>query len=387
MTLIIAKKDKNSRTDLFSLIITNELLKHCTDYKILKTIQLSASSLNHLFTCPSQTVWKQLCHRNRYNFLLIKEARCLWKRSIFIWESIYYQNWKVNLNWDSKKYEIVDLSKMMFKECLMKMINTTLGISIPIEMNGLLKIWDLKRAAVIESRSVTGLITSSCLQGNLLVLGKSCGSMTVIKLLSNIQEEKTMKYHSKEISFIIIDYKGNSIISADIGGQIIKSGPDDLVPLVLYHNPSGSGITGLILRNNHLLATSIDSSLIKISLQTNEIQRIGFESFGSINCITSQNEFIFMGTDSGKLIVLYKAKIKVFETRDSPIISIATNSKRVSVGNFNGTITVFRMKTDSLHPLFTEAEINKGAVWSLAMDEINLISCSLNGEIILRTFL
>jgi len=87
------------------------------------------------------------------------------------------------------------------------------------------------------------------------------------------------------------------------------------------------------------------------------------------------------------LIVLYEAKVKIFETRDSPIISIATNSKIVSVGHFDGTITVFRMKIDSLQPLFTETEINKGAVWSLAMDEVNLISCSLNGEIILRTFL
>ena len=386
MTLILAKKDKNSKIDLFSLILTNELLKHCNDYKILKTIQMSASSLNHLFTCPSQTVWKQLCHRNKYTFLLKKEARCLWKRSIFIWESIYYQNWKVDLNWDNKKYEIMDLSKMI-KDGLMKMFNTALGIYIPIEIDGLMKIWDFKRGAVLDSHKVTGLITSSCLQGNLLVLGKSCGSMTVLKLVSNLQEEKTMKYHSKEVSFIIIDIKGNCIISADIGGQIIKSSLDDLVPIVLYHSPSGSGITGLILRKNHILATSIDSSLIKISLQNNETQRIGFEDFGSINCITSQKEFIFMGTDSGKLIVLYEAKVKIFETRDSPIISIATNSKIVSVGHFDGIITVFRMKIDSLQKLFTETEINKGAVWSLAMDEINLISCSLNGEIILRTFL
>lgn len=386
MTLVLEKKDKNSKTDLFSLILTNELLKHCNDYNTLKTIQMSASSLNDLFTCPSQTVWKQLCHRNKYNFLLKKGTRCLWKRSILIWESIYYQNWKVDFNWDNKKYEILDLSKM-FKDGLMKMVNTTLSVSIPIKNGGDVSIWDLKRIRVLDSRKVTGLITSSCLQGNLLVLGKSCGSMTVLRVLCSLKEEKTMKYHSKEISYIIIDIKNNCIISADIGGQIIQSSLDDAVPIVLYHNPSGSGITGLILRNNYILATSIDSSLIKISLQSNQKRKIGFEDFGSINCITCYNLHIIMGTDSGKLILLHKDKVKIFKTRDSPIISIDTSSKRIAVGHFDGTISVFKIKDDSLHLLFTETEINKGPVWSLAMDEINLGSCSLNGEIIMRTFL
>lgn len=386
MALVLENRDKNSKTVLFSLILTNELLKHCNDYETLKTIQMSASSLNDLFTCPSQTVWKQLCYRNKYNFLLKKEARCLWKRSILIWESIYYQNWKVDYNWDNKKYEISDLSKM-FKDGLMKMVSTTLSVSIPIKNDGNVSIWDLKRLKVLDSRKVTGLITSSCLQGNLLVLGKSCGSMTVLKVLCNLQEEKHMKYHSKEISYIMIDIKNNCIISADTGGQIIKYSLYDAVPVVLYHNPSASGITGLILRNSYILATSIDSSLIKLSLESNEIRKIGFEDFGSINCIAFYNLHILMGTDSGKLILMHKDKVKIFETRDSPIISLAINSKRVSVGHFDGTISVFKIKDDSLQLMYAETEINKAGVWSLAMDEINLVSCSLNGEIIMRTFL
>jgi hypothetical protein len=386
MALVLAKKDNNSKTNLFSLILTNELLKHCNDYNTLKTIQMSASSLNDLFTCPSQTVWKRLCHRYKYNFLLKKEVRCLWKKSVLIWESIYYQNWKVDFNWDNKKYEISDLSKI-FKDSLMKMVNTALSISIPTENDGNISIWDIRRAKVLHSHKVSGLITSSCLQGNLLILGKSCGSMTLLRVLCNLQEEKTIKYHSKEISYIIVDIKNNFIISADIGGQIIKSSLTDTVPIVLYNNSSGSGITGLILRNNSILATSIDASLIKISLQNHETKKIGFEDFGSINCITCNNSHILMGNDSGQVLLLYKDKIKIFETRDSPIISISTNSKRVSVGHFNGTISVFTIDDDSLRPLFTETKVSKGAVWSLAMDETNLISCSLHGELILRTFL
>jgi hypothetical protein len=386
MTLVLVKKDNNSKTDLFSLILTNELLKHCNDYNTLKTIQMSASSLNYLFTCPSQTVWKRLCHRYKYNFLLKKEARCLWKRSVLIWESIYYQNWKVDFNWDNKKYEISDLNKI-FKDSLMKMVNTTLSISIPIESDGFISIWDVKRVKILYSHKVSGLITSSCLQGNLLILGKSCGSITVLKVLCSLQEEKTIKYHSKGISYIIVDIKNNCIISADIGGQIIKSSLNDAVPIVLYHNSSGSGITGLILRNNSILATSIDASLIEISLQNYKTKKIGFDNFGSINCISSNNSHILMGNDSGQLLLLYKGKIKIIETADSPIISISANSKRVSVGHFNGTISVLIIDGDSLRPLFTETKVCKGAVWSLAMDEINLISCSLQGELILRTFL
>lgn len=200
MELVKVKNNENIKSDLFSLILINELLKYCNDYKTLKTIQMSASSLNDLFTCPSQTVWKQLCQRNEYTFLLRKESKCLWKRSILIWESIYYQNWKVDLNWNCKKYEFVNLSQM-YKDGLVKMFSTGLSVSIPIEVDGIIKIWDFKRGIIIDSRKVTGLITSSCLQGNLLVLGKSCGSMTVMRVFcTNVKEENTVKYHSKEIS-------------------------------------------------------------------------------------------------------------------------------------------------------------------------------------------
>ena len=387
MALVIKKNDKNSRSDLFSLILTSEILKHCNDYKTLKTIQMSTTALNDLFTCPSQAVWKQLCHKNKYSFLLRKEAKCLWKRSILIWESIYYQNWKVDFNWNTKKYEIVDLSKM-FKDGLMKMVNAYLSISIPIEIDGILRIWDLKRGILLDSRKVKGLVTSSCLQGNLLVLGKVCGSMTVLKIFCNLEEEKTMKHHSKEISSIVIDIKNGYIISADIGGQIIRSSLIDSVPVILYHSSSGSGVTSLILKKDYIFATSMDSSLIKVSIQNKEFKKWEFKDCGSINCMTTLNSIILMGTDSGTVLMTNKGKVGVFETtRNSPIISIAANSKRVSVGHFDGTVTVFTHKNGILEPLFVETQKNKGAIWSLAMDEISLVSCALNGEIILRNFL
>ena len=386
MTLVLMKNDKNSKIDLFSLILTNELLKHCNDYKTLKTIQISASSLNDLFTCPSQTVWKQLCHRNNYNFLLKKENKCLLKKAALIWESIYYQNWKVDYNWDTKTYEVLDFSKM-FTDSLIKMVNAALSVSIPIKNDGNVCILDFKRAKILDSRKVTGLITSSCLQGNLLVIGKSCGSMTILKVLCNLQEEKTMKYHSKEISYIMIDIKNNCIISADIGGQIIMSSLIDEVPKVLYHNPTGAGITGLIIKKNYILATSIDCSLIKISLKSDKTRKIAFDDFGSINCIANLNSIIIMGSDSGKLIIIHKEKVKSIETRDSPIISLAADSKRISVGHFDGTVLVYTIMDDTLRLLFVETDKNKGAIWSVAMDEISLISCSLNGEVMLRTFL
>lgn len=184
--------------------------------------------------------------------------------------------------------------------------------------------------------------------------------------------------------------KTNFIISADIGGQIIKSTLTETVPEILYHNSTGSGITCVILRDDQIMATSIDNSMIKISLSSKEILKKSFESdLGSINCIASLNSFILMGTDSGKLIVLSKmGRIKFIETRrNSPIISIAANSKRIAIGHFDGSITVFTFKGESFKPLFTEIGTSKGAIWSLAIDEISLISCSLNCEVILRKFL
>ena len=80
------------------------------------------------------------------------------------------------------------------------MINggTVLGLSIPVNtLDESVKIVDLKSGGKeIRSKLVSGQITSSCLQGGMLILGKNCGSMTIIKLSDNT--EITVKFHSKK---------------------------------------------------------------------------------------------------------------------------------------------------------------------------------------------
>ena len=382
---LINKQSSSSITSLidsFPLIVTTEILKHCQDYEILKKIQSTSASINDLFTCPSQSVWKQLCQRNRYKYLLKKEAKCLIKINKMVWETIYYQNWRVEMNWNKKIYEIVRLN--CSDRRLVKMINggTVLGLSLPVNtLDESVKIIDLKSGGKeIRSKRVSGQITSSCLQGGMLILGKNCGSMTIMKLSDNT--EKTVKFHSKEVTAIIMydDY----VISGDIGGQIIKSKEND--PMVLYQ--SDTGITGLHRKGQEIIATTINGILIVIYLKKDEgigIRRFYFDEFGSINCVTCTDNFIILGTDSGNLNILNNRKKQksVRLLRNSPITSIASDSKRIIAGHFDGTVTIYTVETEDINVF----EDGIGPIWSVGIDETSFVSTSLNGEIIMRSFL
>lgn len=383
-TALVVVNKKTKESESFPSLLLNELLKHCDDYETLKTIQLSTSALNNLFTCPSQSIWKQLCLRNRYTFLLKQEARCLLRRTRLIWESIYYQNWKVDLNWSNKRCE----NKTIFSGSLIKLVNSSLGILLPV-VDGNVSICDLKRGVNLFSKRVKGQVTSSNLQGNWLVLGKSCGSMTIFKVFSADTLEFTVKHHSKEISALLIDIKENSVISGDVGGQIIKSNIGNIGRIsILYQGESG--VTGLHLKDEIIFVTTMDGSLIKIFKTKGECFKIkvyNFNNFGSINCISSYGtDSIVLGTDSGNLITLNSKNIKadqrIEHLTDSPIISLASSLKRIAAGHFNGKISVLCAKIREKN-MFNEF----GPVWSLGIDDTSLISCSLNGGTILRNFL
>ena len=370
----------------FPLILTTEILKHCQDYKILKKIQSISARINDLFTCPSQSVWKQLCHRNKFKYLLEKETRSFIRKNKMIWETIYYQNWRVEMNWIKKDYERIRIQFTSLNGRLVKMINggTVLGLSLTVDStDSHIKILDLKRGcSEIRSRRVSGQITSSCLQGGILILGKSCGSMTITKLSETT--EMTLKLHSKEITSIIM--YNDFIISGDIGGQIIKSKQN--YQSVLYQ--SDSGITGLHRNGKEILATTINGILIIISIKKDDkisIKKFDFGEFGSINCIFCTDEMIILGTDTGKVNILNQSKSLQTSKllRNSPITSIASNSKRIISGHFDGTITIYTIETGNV---FVEDSGGKMApIWSVGIDEISFISSSLNGEIILRSFL
>lgn len=387
MALVINKQINDHDSLSFPLILTTtEILNHCNDYEILKMIQLTSSKINDLFTCPSQSVWKQLCHRKRYKFPLKREAaRCLFRQSKMIWETIYYQNWRVERNWNDKIYETVQLANP--EKRLVKMVNggTVLGLSVSLDpTDGSVKILDLKHD-IQRSKKASGQITSSCLQSGLLIIGKSCGSMTIFRLTENT--ENTAKLHSKEITSIIL-YK-DFIVSGDIGGQIIKTSQiDPIIPIVLYQ--SDSGITGLHQNGNEIFATTINGDLIEISHRNNgtiHVKRLDFGEFGSINCITgTKDELIILGTDSGKLNILNRRRgqqtIKLLKA--SPIISIAADSKRIISGHFDGTISIYTLATGKV---FIDDFGGMAPVWSVGIDEISFISSSLSGKVLLRQFL
>lgn len=377
----------NKKSESFPSVLLNELLKHCNDYATLKSIQLSTSALNDLFTCPSQYIWRQLCNRNRYTFLLKREARCLLRGKNLIWESIYYQNWKVDINWSNRNCELITL-----KGSLIRMITGSLGVSIPIDpTDNSISICDFKRDALkIFSKKVNGQVTSSTTQGNILVLGMNCGSMIIFRIFpskNEVDKEWTVKYHSKEISSIILDPRREFIISGDISGQVIKSNLtrnlDDSI-IILYQ--CDSSVTGLLLKDEILFITTMNGSLIKISINGDTkkiVERFNFDLYGSINCITAyKSDSIVMGTDSGKLIIVSKTgnRHKVENLSESPIISLAASSKRLAAGHFDGNITVV---TGTERTLFR----GSGPVWSVAIDETTLISSSINGETVIRNFL
>lgn len=390
MTLVLTKNDHNPASDLFPLIFMNDLLKYFNDYGTLKTIQQSTTALNDLFICPSQLIWKQLCSRNRYHYVLRKESRCLLKRFSLIWETIYYQNWKLDRNWINKQYEIMDIGKKMrINKNLTRMINGRASIGLSIHLEDLnVRLWDFKRGTLLFSEQVHGQVTSSCLQANYLALGMKNGSMTIIKLFTNDKWTRTVKYHSKEISAVFIDLREETIVSGDVGGQIIKFKILESNPEIVYQTASGSGITALLLQSDHLLGTTIDGYFIKLGSKS--IKRYCFSYLGSINCMAESNDKVLMGTDSGKLIVSNRRQGFRFEetSSESPIISIAADATKIVTGHFDGSITAFSVKLDgSLKKLFTENNVNKGAVWSVGIYEQGLVSCSTNGEVILRRFL
>ena len=96
---------------------------------------------------------------------------------------------------------------------------------------------------------------------------------------------------------------------------------------------------------------------------------------------------IILGTDTGKVNILNQSKSLQTSKllRNSPITSIASNSKRIISGHFDGTITIYTIETGNI---FVEDSGGKMApIWSVGIDEISFISSSLNGEIILRSFL
>lgn len=381
----------DSILDSFPLILTTEILSHCKDYEILKSIQNKFSKINDLFTCPSQAVWKQLCQHHRYKYLL--EKNCLLRRS-FIWEMIYYQNWRVELNWIKMNCEIIRLINP--ERNLIKLMNdgTSLGLSYSLDSK-LVKIVDLKNGGkpIGEYRNHSGQITSSCLEGGKLILGKSCGSLTIFKISE--RTEITIKLHSKEITSIIL-YEEDFIISGDISGQIFKTThhTQDIGNKSTLLCKNDSGITGLHRKGREIFATTMDGILIKILIRKRDdeiiIKKMNcFDSFGGINCITSTDELLILGTDSGILNILRYGKKGLDQKQDeknkraAPIISIATDSKRIISGHLDGTISILAIETGE------EGVYRWGnaPIWSVGIDEVSFITASLDGEVILRNFL
>ena len=379
---------KFSVTDSFPLILTTEILKYCKDYKILKTIQSTSSTINNLFTCPRQSIWKQLCHLNRYKCVLKKESGCILKRNRSIWETIYYQNWIVDMNWNNKMFETIRLASTNNR--LVKMVNggTVLGLSFSLDSKEVsASILDFKNGGLmIRSMKISGQVTSSCLLRGLLILGKSCGSMTIFRLSENT--EITVKFHSKEITSIILFE--SFIVSGDIGGQIIKSKADiatTIAPIILYQ--SDSGVTALNQNGKEIFAATVNGILIKISFRNNDkifIEKFNFSEFGSINCIASADDLLILGTDTGKLNVLNRrtSQQTIKLLTNSPITSIATDSKRIISGHFDGTVSIYTIETENM---FIEHFGDKAPVWSVGIDEISFLSSSLNGTVLLRRLL
>lgn len=402
LTVNAANTSNKSESESFSTIIT-ELVKWCDDYEVLKTIQSSTSVINDLFTCPSQSIWKQLCARSRFTMLLKRESKSIIKRSKLVWESIYYQNWRVNFNWMNNKYALHDISASFGgKEAiLMKMINTAIGISIVPRLGQYFDVsevtlWDLKRGNPMEMVQVRGQVTCTALKGNKLAFGMACGSIQISTVLCNekLQEGSVVKIHSKGVSSIVIEK--DFIVSADVGGQIlsfpIKFQSTDS-PIVLFDGQS-SGITSLLVKGQVIYAATQDGSLISINraFPNPIVKRETFSESGSINCILEFDGNLYLGADSGDVIrTNWKGKrISTFRqgssTSSSPIVCMATDlKKRIAVGQFNGAISILSMGLKSLKSSSEHVSRN-GPIWSLGIDEVSLLSSSINGQILLYNY-
>ena len=120
--------------------------------------------------------------------------------------------------------------------------------------------------------------------------------------------------------------------------------------------------------------------------------KIDLDSFGSLNCIErGDGHKIIIGTDSGKVIMAKEAEFQILETDcDSPITAMAvTNDFRIVIGHFNGTISAFKFKSkdNGWYKCFKEDDPSNGPIWSFGIDEVSMISCSLNGSVVLRKYL
>lgn len=178
------------------LAVFGEIVKYCDDYETLKTMQQTSRVMNALFSCPARSVWRQLCAHYRYSLLHSRPSRTMTRTSPFSWELVYYQNWRADRNWREGRFvlsalesghealhrrslynrtstDIVVLSEMRPGRSLLQVLNgaATFVLSVSLAADGCVVLWDMRHGMQLDRRHVCGLVTSSLLFRNTLILG------------------------------------------------------------------------------------------------------------------------------------------------------------------------------------------------------------------------
>lgn len=380
------------------LLIFQDLIRHCSDYNALKTIQQSSSALNALFTCPSQIVWRQLCQQQQYTNLLDRTSM----RAKQIWELLYYQNWKVDKNWLGAIFILALLecgTDALHKRPLRNQQNAVMAdlrpnrhivsfvnggasyaLSFALDLcEGFVSLWDLKRGIRLDRRRSLGAISSFLLHKNTLILGKHDGSLQICSFL---KDPIVIKHHPTEVTAIIA-IEDDLIVSADSQGNIMQCKLDGSAAKVLYRHPDAA-INALLFVDGSIITGSNNGHLIKLT--DTSIHVYYFHEFGAINCVCKGlKDSVLVGTDSGTLLCLSnEAVVEVLVNALVPITAISSDGKRIAVGCFDGTVAVYQL------PSFEEIlrlKNHLGPIWSLGIDACYLLTSSLDGIVLSRNFL
>jgi hypothetical protein len=379
------------------LIIFQDLLRHFSDYRELKTVQQSSSALNALFTCPSQIVWRRLCQQQQYTNLLDRTSL----RTRQIWELLYYQNWKVDKNWLGAIFILALLecgTDALHKRPLRNQQNAVMAdlrpnrhilsfinggasyaLSFALELcEGFVLLWDLKRGIRLDRRRSLGAISSYLLHKNTLILGKNDGTLQICSFL---KDPVIIKHHPTEVTAIIAGTE-DSIISADSQGNVLQCKLDGAEARVLYRHPEAA-ISALLYVDGSIIASSITGHLIKLTEAS--IHVYYFHQFGAINCLCKGlTNSIVAGTDSGTLLYLSNdVVVEVAVNASVPITAISCDGKRLAVGCFDGTVAVYQMpRCDEI----LRFRNHLGPIWSVGIDACCLLTSSLDGTVLSRNF-
>lgn len=381
--------------------IFGDLLKHCTDYSTLKTVQKSSSVMNALFTCPSQTVWRQLCKQQNYQNLLDRAS----KRNNRVWECLYYQNWKVDRNWLGAVFILALLElglDALHKRPFRNHLNAVMadlrpsqnilsfvngGVSFAVSFaadlsDGFVSLWDLRRGMRLDRCRSFGAISSFLLHKNTLYLGKHDG---LIQLCSFLKEPQTIRIHPAEVTVIIAGWN-ESIISANAQGSIVQCSLDGSQPKELYRHPDSSINTLLLLNEETLFAGTDNGCLIKL-VPDSTIKIYYFYEFGALNCLTRNGEAgLLIGTDSGRVLgfdVESEQLIEIMINDQEPITAISADKKRLAVGCFDGTVVV--LEIEGFREIL-RLKNHFGPIWSIGIDACYLLTSSLDGIALSRNF-